>query len=89
MSGGHFVQNSYPYYRVREFADELEVHIENNHTEKDGFSYGYSEPVIERLKALVVEMRRLSEQMRAADYLYSGDYGEETFLRVMSQSGDK
>mgnify|MGYP000545125484 CR=1 FL=1 len=30
MSGGHFTDNGYDYYKVSQFADELEVEIENN-----------------------------------------------------------
>ena len=80
MSGGYFNDCGYDYHRVSQFADELEAEIANNFTEDDwGYRKGYSFEVIGYLKAQLPQLRKMSEIMRAIDYLYSGDHGEDTF----------
>lgn len=82
MSGGHFNHNGYIYYRVIEFVDELENHIQNN-LEKDeyGYSYNFNEEAIEYLKKQLPEIKKIAGIMKAIDYLYSGDHAEDSFLR--------
>jgi hypothetical protein len=84
MSGGHFNGNRYIYYQVRQFADELENEIENNDN-PNAWSYcpSYKPETLEVLKKQVVVINKLSEVMRVIDYLYSSDYGEDTFLEAM------
>ena len=50
MSGGHFGDCGYDYYKVSQFADELEVEIQDKKDEY-GHSYNFSPEVIEYLKA--------------------------------------
>ena len=84
MSGGHFNSNGYIYYQVHQFADELENTIQNNHTKDDyGYAPEYNEEVISYLKSKLPEIKKMSEIMRAIDYLYSGDHGEDSFLEVV------
>jgi len=85
MSGGHFGDCGYDYYKVSQFADELEVEIDNNGKEgntDDGYSWypNHDPEVIEYLKEQVPKMRKIAEIMRHIDYLYSGDHGDDTFM---------
>ena len=90
MSGGHFTNCGYDYYKVAQFADELEEEIRNNNV-KDEYEYApnYSPEVIEYLKEQVPKMRKMSEIMRHIDYLYSGDHGDDYFLKYVKEVDDK
>lgn len=89
MSGGHFVGSSYPYYSVNQFADELENEIENNSKEDEyGYCPKYSEETLAYLREQVRNIRKLSETMRAIDYLYSGDHDEDSFMRAVKKIKD-
>lgn len=88
MSGGHFNDCGYIYYRVEQFADELESEIENNDIpDPDNYDYcpNLQPDTLQYLRAKVVELRRLSQVMRHIDYLYSGDHGEESFKRNVTE----
>lgn len=81
MSGGHFCDNSYPYYKVSQFADELEQEIATNNTVNEyGDKYNFDPDVIDYLEAQIPNLRKMAEIMRAVDYLYSGDCGDDGFL---------
>ena len=84
MSGGAFNSSGYVYYQVTQFADELENRIENNSVPDE---YGYApelpEEVLVYLREQVVNLRKISEVMRAADYLFAGDHGPENFMNVI------
>jgi hypothetical protein len=86
MSGGHFGDCGYDYYKVSQFADELEGEIQNN-LEKDeyGYAYEYPEEVIKYLKEQIPQMRKISEIMRHIDYLYSGDHGSDSFMERVKE----
>lgn len=86
MSGGHFNYNGYAYYKVEQFADELEHEIINNDVE-DKWGYAPSHPpeVIEYLKKQVLKMRKMAEIMKRIDYLYSGDHGDDSFMKKVNQ----
>ena len=91
MSGGHFTDCGYDYYKVAQFADELEEEIQNNgrECEPNGFYNetwfpNHDPDVIEYLKEQIPKMRKMAEIMRHIDYLYSGDHGDDSFMdRVM------
>ena len=90
MSGGHFGDYGYDYYKVAQFADELEVEIANNGKEgnaEDGYSwYPNHEPeVIEYLKQQIPKLRKMAEIMRIVDYLYSGDIGDDNFFERINE----
>jgi hypothetical protein len=91
MSGGHFNDNNYIYYRVYEFADELESDIQNNDRvdDPDYYSPRYSKEVIDYLKPKVEEIRKMAKLMKEIDYLYSGDHGEDSFMRIMRDMDNK
>lgn len=85
MSGGHFNNNGYIYYQVHQFADELENDIMNNdnHNEYE-YAPHFNEKTLSFLKQKMCEIKKISEIMRAIDYLYSGDYGEDAFFEAIS-----
>jgi len=86
MSGGKFNDNGYVYYRVHQFADELESAIENNETPDEyGYAPNFSNEVLEYLRSQLPAIKNLAEAMRAIDYLYSGDHGEDSFLRAIER----
>jgi hypothetical protein len=79
MSGGHFGNCGYDYYKVSQFADELEVEIQDKKDEY-GHSYNFSPETINYLRNQLIPMRKMAEIMRHIDYLYSGDHGEDSFM---------
>ena len=92
MSGGHFNDCGYDYYKVAQFADELEEEIQNNGKAGEDAGYvddvwchSYNTEVIEYLKEQVPKMRKMAEIMRACDYLYSGDHGEDSFMERVKE----
>mgnify|MGYP003347768614 FL=1 len=96
MSGGHFGNCGYDYYKVSQFADELEEEILNNGKGKyEDRTYGVEyypnhEPeVIEYLKEQLPKLRKMSEIMRIVDYLYSGDIGDDNFFKRIEEVEEK
>jgi hypothetical protein len=90
ISGGHFNDCGYEYYKVSQFADELEAEIQNNGREgskEDNYEwYPNHEPeVIEYLKEQLPKMRKMAEIMRHIDYLYSGDHGDDSFMERVKE----
>lgn len=86
MSGGSFNNSGYIYYHVAQFADELEIQIENNMRENEyGYAPKYPDEVITYLKTQIEKIRSISNVMRAIDYLYSGDHDEDSFLRAVKR----
>ena len=81
MSGGHFGNCGYDYYKVAQFADELEHEIEcNDKVNEYGDKHNYDPDVIDYLEAQIPKLRKMAEIMRHIDYLYSGDHGDDSFL---------
>jgi hypothetical protein len=90
MSGGHFCDCGYDYYKVAQFADELEYEIASNFTKDEhGYAYEYPEEVVNYLTAQVPRLRRMAEIMRHIDYLYSGDHGSDSFISIVEQTERK
>ena len=81
MSGGHF--GDYDYYKVAQFADELEQEI--RHNGKAGTDGDHSDEVIEYLKEQVPKLRKMAEIMRHIDYLYSGDNCDDSFMERVKE----
>ena len=90
MSGGHFGDCGYDYYKVAQFADELEVEIQNNN-KPDEYQYAHnlSPETIKYLRKQLFKMRKMAEIMRNIDYLYSGDHGEDSFLLRVKEVENK
>ena len=86
MSGGHFGDCGYDYYKVSQFADELELAIlNNNKVDEYGYKREYDPDVIDYLEAQIPKMRKMAEIMRHIDYLYSGDIGDDGFLLCVKE----
>jgi len=45
--------------------------------------------VIEYLKEQVPKLRKMSEIMRCCDYLYSGDYDDDSFMERVKEIEEK
>ena len=88
MSGGHFGNYGYDYWKVAQFADELEEVILDKKDEY-GHSYNFSPEVIEYLQEQLPKMRKMAEIMRHIDYLYSGDHGEDSFMNLVKMVENK
>lgn len=90
MSGGHFNDNGYIYYRVDQFVDELSNEIENNYIANEhGYYHGYSKTVTDLLEEQIPMLLKAAEIMRHIDYLYSGDIGESLFIERLKKSEEK
>jgi ABC-type protease/lipase transport system fused ATPase/permease subunit len=90
MSGGHFNDCGYVYYKVSQFADELEQEIlYNGKVNEDGYKYDYDPDVIDYLEDQIPKLRKMAEIMRHIDYLYSGDIGDDGFLLRVKETKAK
>ena len=94
MSGGHF--GDYDYYKVSQFADELEIEISNNGKGKEDCGYygekwypNHDPDVIDILQEQIPKLRKIADIMRHIDYLYSGDIGDDGFLLRMKETEAK
>jgi hypothetical protein len=88
MSGGHF--GDYDYYKVHQFADELEVDIDNNgKPDEYGWKSNHDPDVIDVLQEQLPKLRKMAEIMKACDYLYSGDIGDDGFLLRIKEIEEK
>ena len=90
MSGGHFNDCGYEYYKVAQFADELEHEILNNGREgttENGYEWypNHDPDVIDVLEEQIPKLRKMAEIMREIDYLYSGNIGDDSFLFRMKE----
>jgi hypothetical protein len=87
MSGGHFDHSE---FHLQQIAEELERLIETNgSTEKDdqgNFVYhSYPPEIIAHFRCAAALMRIAYDYAHCIDYLLSGDYGEESFLRAINK----
>ena len=86
MSGGAFNSSGYVYYQVTQFADELENRIENNSVPDEyGYAPEYPPEILAYLKEQVSNLRKISEVMRAVDFLYAGDHSELSFMKTIGK----
>lgn len=69
MSGGHF---DYAYQKVNNFADELESQLDR-----------FEGEARDALRAVVITARYNARMMKEAEWLYSSDTDEDTFLERM------
>ena len=77
MSGGHF---NYSQHAITEIAEEIERAIQNNERE-DEYGWGFSGETISRLCLAVNALEVAAIFAHRADWLLSGDDGEEAFNR--------
>ena len=86
MSGGHF---DYAQSRIREVADEIErICDQNDDKTPDRYGepsgYGYEPATVTMLRDAVRALRVAYVYAQRADWLLSGDDGEEAFRRRLT-----
>jgi hypothetical protein len=84
MSGGSF---NYAYNRVVEFADDL-AHKLDNHDAIDRYGetpYNFNQVVLDKLREIEYIARYAAILMREAEWLYSGDTSETSFLKNVTE----
>ena len=74
MSGGHF---DYAYSSVNEFSTRLREELAKG---KEHFNL--NDEVFSRLLLLVIQAEKLSTLMHAAEWLMSGDFGNDDFIAI-------
>ena len=84
MSGGSF---DYAYQKVERFADELAVRLDKCNKKND---YGetphlYSQPTLDKLREIESHARYTAKLMQEVEWLYSGDNGEESFIKGVEE----
>ena len=78
MSGGSF---DYAYARMHEFADDLRDMLSQQGQKKDGWEVGTWEPAVAtKLAEIAVLVDHAAKLAKEAEWLYSGDTGEDTFM---------
>ena len=93
MSGGHY---DYANYRLRDIAEKIKHDINHNskspdydiETEIEDYVRNYSPEVIEKMKMIRSLVSYVEKLLHSADYLYSDDTGEETFLEDIKKLED-
>ena len=74
MSGGHYDYTNFNFNQVAETID-------NDIADNSSREYPMSDQVISRMKT-ISELAHLTDKLtHFADYLYSGDSSEETFIK--------
>lgn len=79
MSGGHF---DYAYFRTQQFSEDLKYELDNagKMNEHEHITEIYSPEVVEKLEQVRVLSEKTAKYMKAVEWLYSGDYSEESFM---------
>ena len=78
MSGGSF---DYAYARMHEFADDLRNKLAEQGQVVDGWKVGTWEPeVAAKLAEIAALVDHAAKLAKEAEWLYSGDTGEDTFM---------
>jgi hypothetical protein len=94
MSGGHFYPE-YVYYKMYDFANEVEDEIEKNGKPRNESYYGqefypnHDPEVIDYIKAQIPKIKKMSDIMRHIDYLYAGDHGDDSFMERVKEVEEK
>ncbi len=87
MSGGSF---DYAYARMHEFAEELRDMLSQQGQRKDGWEIGTWEPAVAaKLAEIAAIVDHAAKLAREAEWLYSGDTGEETFMWRVAKIEEK
>lgn len=82
MSGGSF---DYAFYKISDFGEDLRhrllsTDVSDWNTE---FVQSLSPEVYQALVKIAEDAIELAVKARAAEWLFSGDYGEQSFLNVV------
>lgn len=84
MSGGSF---DYAYSRVVQFANELDLKLSESGKQDEWGSYPYQfEPAtLTKLREIEAMARKTAGLMREAEWLYSGDTGDKSFMERVAE----
>ncbi len=83
MSGGAFDYNC---FKISQFAEDLKQKIEDNHKKEENWDgYNYSDYTIKGLRISQSLIEVAGKVAYAVEWLYSGDYGEQTFREVIAK----
>lgn len=84
MSGGSF---NYAFHQVGQFIEELEVKLDNaDKIDEFGCCPNYFEPrVLAKLRNIATMARYTAKLMKEVEWLYSGDIGEDTFMKRIDE----
>jgi hypothetical protein len=83
MSGGSF---NYEYSRMHEFADDLRERLTQQGQVVDGWKIGTWEPAVAaKLAESAALVDHAAKLAREAEWLYSGDTGEDTFMQRVAK----
>ncbi|UJS26295.1 hypothetical protein [Thiothrix winogradskyi] len=84
MSGGHF---QYAYYHPGNFADELKMELDtaDQPDEYGELHYQYEPATRAKLLEIANLAAHVSKLMREAEWLYSGDTGEDSFMKRVAK----
>lgn len=87
MSGGHF---NYDQDKIGRIADEIQYVIDNNNNEgSDEWGNfkgrGYNDETVKHLKDSVYYLRLAQIYAQRADWLLSGDDGEDNFVKRLNE----
>jgi hypothetical protein len=87
MSGGSF---DYAYRHMVEFAEELRDMLSQQGQRKDGWEVGTWKPeVATKLAEIAALVDHVAKLAREAEWLYSGDTGEDTFTERVARIEEK
>lgn len=87
MSGGTF---DYAYSRAEVFAEQLEQALREAAAAQPGDEEGpltFEPAVTAHLHRIALQVRQASALMKEVEWLFSGDNGEESFLRNLAALG--
>ena len=87
MSGGHF---DYEQYRLNSIAESIQVLIETNDDTTlnefgDTRGYNFPEDIIDEFRKAAQLLKQAYAYVATIDYLVCGDYGEDTFRKVLQE----
>ena len=83
MSGGYF---DYDQYRMRTIADSIQSIIDNKKKKNEyGYATNYSNKTLKHFKKAIRILRLAEIYAQRIDWLASGDDGEETFVKRLTE----
>jgi hypothetical protein len=86
MSGGSFDYNC---FRISQFADDLNARIDTNEMyDENNYGDGFALETIDMLKRCHTIIEKAGKLAHHVEWLYSGDHGEDSFMRLATRDVD-
>ncbi len=84
MSGGSF---NYAYSHMAMFADELAQKLDDwDITDEYGYkTYSFKPETLAKLREIQIAAERIAKLMREAEWLYSADTSDDSFMRRVAE----